>query len=429
MRQLFVRLQQLPLSQQLALTASACCLAATLLLVALATTSSNHTQNILQAAYGEAVAEQLALRLGTELATGDRLGVASELARLIEQKGIQGARAVDIEGAELAAAGTRDTAAPQFKWPIQIAGDIAGSAEVYLNTETQHHTQQRFVLLMSGLALLLSIVIFGITRAMGQRLARNLQAVSAELAKVTGQHVTPENELQALRDRVAALPLDLLRPSALVTASDEHYQGTTIVYLYLRSLPSYLETIDERRLQRYVATLHRMIYGAVGFYNGDLAVARQFGLAIYFTEHNTIGSPALRAASCAWLIQQTAPVIGEQLRLSVNLGIAVGHSELGPGDHRDIYPGLYTQSSLDRLHRVCQQEREGIALVDAIGDDLDLQNRATILTPGNDRKLLGSWVDSHRDLVERQRQILLRALIDNAPQTDDAKLSEEPTAP
>jgi len=424
MRQLIALLQKLPLSQQLALTASGCCFAATLLLVALAATSSSHTQSTLQAAYGEAVAEQLALRLGTELAIGDRLGIASELARLIEQNGIQGARAVDIEGAELAAAGSRDTAAPRFQWPIRIAGDIAGHAEVYLHTETQRQTQQRFVLLMSGLALLLSIVIFGITRAMGQRLARNLQAVSAELAEVTGHDATPENELKALRDRVAALPLDLLRPSPLASASDEHYQGTAIVYVYLRSLPSYLETIDERRLQRYVASLHRMIYGAAGFYSGDLAVVRQFGLAMYFTGHNTIGSPTLRAASCAWLIQRSAPAVGEQLRLSVNLGIAVGYSELGGGDHRDIYPGLYIQSSLDRLHSVCQQEREGIALVDEVCDDLDLQNRATIEAPSDDRKLLGAWVDSHRDLVERQRQILLRALTDNSPQTDTSPEGE-----
>ncbi len=425
MRQLFVLLQKLPLSQQLALTASACCLLATLLLVALAATSSNHTQNALQAAYGEAVAEQLALRLSAELAAGDRLGVTSELARLIEQNGIQGARAIDIEGTELAAAGTRNVTAPKFQWPIRIAGDIAGSAEVTINTELQGQTQQRFVLLMSGLALLLSIVIFGITRAMGQRLARNLQAVSAELAEVTGQDAAPENELQALRDRVAALPLDLLRPSALVSAGDEHYQGTAIVYVYLRSLPSYLDTIDERRLQRYVATLHRMIYGAAGFYSGDLAVVRQFGLAIYFNEHSTTGSPALRAASCAWLIQHAAPTVGEQLRLSVNLGVAVGYSELGCGDRRDIYPGLYIQSSLDKLHSTCQQEREGIALVDGISDDLDLLNRANVEVLGDDRKLLGAWIDNHRDLVERQRQILLRAVIDSTAQTDTSR-GEQP---
>ena len=89
-----------------------------------------------------------------------------------------------------------------------------------------------------------------------------------------------------------------------------------------------------------------MIYGAAGFYSGELQVVRQFGLVIWFKGQHKTGSPALRGASCAWLIQQAAPELETSLRLSVGLGLSLGGSELGRGDERDIYPGLYTQAAV-----------------------------------------------------------------------------------
>ena len=135
---------------------------------------------------------------------------------------------------------------------------------------------------MSGLALLLSIGIYFATRAMAQRLAKNIQLVSAELAAVTGESEVSPNEVTALQERVAALPLELLQPRVIDGDGEDHYVDTAILFIHLRSLPGYLETVDERRLQRYVATVHRMIYGAAGFYSGELQVVRQFGLAIWF---------------------------------------------------------------------------------------------------------------------------------------------------
>lgn len=411
MRILLVALQRLPLGKQLALATSTCCLITTLTLVALATTSSTHTQRSLQNAYGEAVAEQLALRLGSELASGDRLGMTSELARLVDQASILGAHAVDIEGIELAAAGLRTEAAPQFSWPIRIAGDIAGSAVVYLDTQAQDAAQKTFMMTLSGMALILSIAVYGVTLSLSRWLVTPLRHLASELGAVTNSSSLPENELLALQQRVAALPLNLLKPAQFITDnSDQHYTGTAILYLYLRSLPSYLETIDERRLQRYVTNVHRMIHGAAGYYDGKLNVVRQFGIALYFTGDRKMGSPALRAASCAWLIQQAAPIMGEQLRLSVNFGLTVGSSELGQGDERDIYPGLYTQASLDELHSRSVRERDGIGLCGEALNDLDLLNRATVEARADEHHTLGRWSDNHQDLLGRQLQILLRAL-------------------
>lgn len=407
---------RLPLGQQLALTASLCCLVATLALVGLSAKSSRHTQDNLQGEYGRAVAEQLAVRLSGELAMNDRLGAAGELNRVVQQAGITGARALDVEGVELAVAGHLENSSV-FRAEISIAGDVAGVAEVHLNTAAQDAAQFRFQLALSGLALVLSVAVYLATKTMAKRLTRNLTALSAELASVTGGIDANGNEVAALRDRIAALPLDLLKPQIVGRSHTDHYVDTAIMYVYFRSLPGYVDTVDERRLQRYVATVHRLIFGASGFYNGKLEVVRQFGLAVFFDGSHPIGSPALRAASCAWLIRHAAPDVEKSLRLSVGLGLAVGGSELGRGDAKDIYPGLYTQSALDELHTMARDIGERIEVTDFIAEDIDLTTRVTITTEDGQRPRVSGLADHHRDLLERQRQVLLRALIDQ--QTND----------
>ncbi|MDG0992847.1 MAG: hypothetical protein P8O15_09970, partial [Luminiphilus sp.] len=152
---------------------------------------------------------------------------------------------------------------------------------------------------------------------------------------------------------------------------------------------------------------------ASGFYNGELQVVRQFGIAVWFTGKHKIASPTVRAASCAWLIQQTAPRLEQQLRLSVGLGLAVGDSELGRGDSEDIYPGLYTQAAVDELEALARQSGNEIHLFESLLQDVQLINRVSIEEATAGRYQLGKFADGHRDLLERQREILLRALITN----------------
>jgi hypothetical protein len=99
------------------------------------------------------VAEQLARRLGAEMATGDRLGIAGELNKLAEQKRIVAARALDVDKRELVAVGDQKSSSSIFQAPIMIAGDQAGVAEVALSTAISDSTQFQFVLSLSGLAI------------------------------------------------------------------------------------------------------------------------------------------------------------------------------------------------------------------------------------------------------------------------------------
>ena len=373
MRTLITAFGRLPLHLQLAVAACSLCLLSNLALVGLAAQSSSHTQASLQDAYGQAVVEQLARRLGSEMATGDRLGIAGELNRLVQQDGVSAARVLDTEGRELAAAGDLEAVDYAFRTAILIAGDQAGVAQVALNTAAQDDTRFRFLLSLSGLAVLLSIGVFVATRTLATRLGKNLQAA-------------PPGE-----------------------GHEEHYVDTTLVFVHLRSLPGYVETVDEQRLQRYVAHIHRMIFGAAGFYGGQLEVVRQFGVVVWFSGEHPIASPAVRAASCAWLIQQSAPALEQQLRLSVGLGLSVGGSELGRGDDHDIYPGLYTQASVDELQDLARQAGDAIRLSPFLLQDLDFNTRVSIEAEGGQQVLAG-FSEGQRDLVERQRAILARAL-------------------
>ncbi|EED35950.1 conserved hypothetical protein [Luminiphilus syltensis NOR5-1B] len=409
------RLQRLPLGHQLAWTAALCCLVATLLLVALAAQSSAHTQRALQDEFGQAVAQQLARRLSVELAAGDLLGVAAELQRLIEQPTIAGAQVFDVEDAIIGKAGN-PLSKNAYSAAITIAGDIAGSIAVTIDTQIQDQARLQFIFGLSALSVILSIAVFLITRPLGSRLARHIDAVSAELAIAAGEGVDATNEVHKLRQQVAALPLELLKPSTGLAQGDEHYDDTGVLFIQLKSLPDYIDTLDEKRLQRYILLLHRLVYGAQGFYSGHLQVVRQFGLAVFFSGEHKVGSPALRATSCAWLIQNAIPAIEERLRLSLKMGLAVGMSELGHGDAEDIYPGLYTQATLDELQGLAQSLPDGISLSDKAASDIDVSTRVTVENTNNHGAVLGALADGHRDLLERQLQILLKAVLERRPE-------------
>jgi hypothetical protein len=178
----------------------------------------------------------------------------------------------------------------------------------------------------------------------------------------------------------------------------------------LKHLPGYLETLDDTRLQGYVALLHRLAYGSAGFYGGELSVIRQFGLAIYFSGSRSIGSPVLRAASCAWLLGQAAQLAEKTERLSFMPGLAIGVSELGRGDAEDIYPGLYTQATLDDLLELAHRDFDAIFLSSRAAEDEGLTARMGIDVIDEQWMVLGDISSRHMDLLTRQLTLLRRVI-------------------
>lgn len=409
------RFSQLSLGQQLAILSAGMCLLVSLGLVALGAISTRHMQVLLQEEYGTALARLVAARISTAMERGDLLSISANLQRLMEVSTAQAISITDVDGKMLGQVGdVHGQNIFQYSAPVHIESDVAGQITITINADNARAAQLRFLLSMLGLAVLLSLAVYGISRRFGQRLGGELTAMARKIALEEEEpRRLPRNELLTLADKVDALPMDLLRTRSEPGPQDENYRTTAVLYLHLSSLVNYVDTLDERALQRYIERLHQVVYASAGFYAGELQVARQFGLAIYFSGHNSAGSAAFRAASCAWLVRAVSQALEEHMSLSLSIAMAISQSELGAGNGSDIYPGLYTQHTLDELQAVCASKPPNILLSPAVCEDVDvsgrLQHRPTDVM---DYGVIEEFAGPYQDLLERQLRLILKRLTD-----------------
>jgi len=405
------------LGQQLAILAAGLCLLVSVALIALGAISTRHTQMLLQEQYGTALARLVAARISTAMERGDLLSISATLQRLVEMSTAQSITITDVDGKILGQAGeARGRNLYQYSAPVHIESDVAGRIVISLDADNARAAQLRFLLSMLGLAVLLSLAVYALSRRFGQRLGSELSRMAGKITLEEEETARPPaNELLQLDRKIDALPMDLLRTRSEPEPQDENYRTTAVLYLHLSSLVNYVDTLDERALQRYTERLHQVVYAASGFYAGDLQVARQFGLAIYFTDHNSAGSAAFRAASCAWLVRATSKAMEEHMSLSMSIAMAISQSELGVGSGTDIYPGLYTQHTLDELQAVCASKPPDILLSPAVCEDIDvagrLQHRPTEVM---DYAVIEEFAGPYQDLLERQLRLILKRLTDSA---------------
>ncbi|QIB65812.1 hypothetical protein [Kineobactrum salinum] len=404
------------LSQQLALIAATGCLLISLALVALAATSSQHMQESQQAVFGNALAQQIARRISAALETGDLLSIAASLHRFLETSSAAEVAIFDVEGRALGQAGSAEgDYLQQYRSPVRVDNNIAGEVVITISTAAAETARLRFLLSLLGLAVLLSLAVYGAARQLGQRLLGNRLQQQARTIALEDSAAAPAtaNELQLLQSRIDALPMDLLRARSGSGPREENYRDTAVLYLHLVSLVDYVDTLDEQSLHRYTDRLHQVVYAAAGFYGGQLQVVRQFGLAVYFSGDSSGGSAAFRAASCAWLVQAVCGELEKQMSRSLTVAMAVSCSELGRGDETDIYPGLYIQSTLDELQTLCSSKPPQIMLSPSACEDIDvssrLEHRPSEL---GDYVILEQFAGSWDDLLERQLRLILKRLRD-----------------
>jgi len=409
------RFRNANLGQQLAILTAGLCLSVSFALITLGAISTRHMQSLLQEEYGSALATLVARRVSAALESGDLLSVSASLRRFINTSAAQTIAVTGVEGKTLGQAGeARGHNLYQYSAPVRIESDIAGKVVVTINADNARAAQLRFILSMLSLAVLLSLAVYGVSRHFGQRLGSHLSSMARKinLEEEAPRH-QPENEILRLKRQIEALPMDLLRTRSEPGPQDENYRTTAVLYLHLTSLVNYVDTLDESSLQRYIERLHQVVYAAAGFYAGDLQVARQFGLAVYFSGHNNAGSAAFRAASCAWLVQAISRSLEKEMSLSLSIAMAISQSELGVGNGTDIYPGLYTQHTLDELQSICASVPPNILLSPTVCEDTDiagrLQHRPTEVM---DYALIEEFAGPYQDLLERQLRLVLKRLTD-----------------
>lgn len=408
-------LRNLTLAQQLAIIAFGLCFVIGMALVALAATSSRHMQLEQQDIYGAALAQQIATRVTSALESGDLLSVKASLERFVETTPTQEAEIFDIEGNPLGQAGSYAGQSPlEYRAQVQVGGDTAGHVQITLGIDQAVAAHRRFVLTLLGLAILLALAAYGAVRHLGQRLSDQLSKLSDEIAlepDSRSSSTTAVNEMELLKSSIAALPMDLLRARKSTASAHENYRATAVLYLQLNSLVDYVDTLDQHSLQRYTDRLHQIVYGAAGFYSGDLKVVRQFGLAVYFGGESPAGSPVFRAASCAWLVRELSAELEKQLPVSMSVAMAISQSELGVGDEKDIYPGLYLQHTLDELQAICALKPPNILLAPKACEDVDIAGRVEYReTEIQNYQMLVDFEGPYRDLLERQLRLIWKRL-------------------
>lgn len=403
------------LGQQLALVAAGLCLIVGLSLVALGAISSRHVHQQMQDQYGTALALLIARHVSTAIENGDLLSVTASLQRFVAISSAEEAVVTDIEGQKLGQAGAASGINRfQYRAPVKIESDIAGEVSVSINGDSARAAQTQLVVSLLGLALLLSLAVYGGTRHLGQRLGNRLSRMAKTISlEDEAPRSRDGNEVIYLEAQIEALPMDLLRTRSEPVPRDENYRTTAVLYLHLRSLANYVDTLDEHALQRYTHRLHQVVYAAAGFYAGEIHVARQFGLSVYFSGDNKTGSAAFRAASCAWLVAAVANELEKHMSLSLSLNMAIDQSELGVGDGSDIYPGLYMQHTLDELQAACAHQLPEVLLSHAVCEDMDVASRLRHGPSNVDGfAQLEEFAGTYRDLLERQLRLILQRLTD-----------------
>lgn len=197
----------------------------------LATTSSQHLLQSQQAEHGTALAQQIASRLGSAMETGDLLSMGATLQRFVSTSPAEQVTVFDVEGKALGQAGKATSAElREYRAPVRIASDIAGEVVISLSADSAQAARWRFILSLLGLAILLSIAVYGLSLHLGQRLGKRLLQLKRSVAlEENSASAAPENEVQALSQAIKALPMDLLRARSNTEARDENYDSSAIL--------------------------------------------------------------------------------------------------------------------------------------------------------------------------------------------------------
>ena len=401
----------LSLSHQLALACGGLSLLVAMVLVLIGSLSSRYILEQQEDAHGDLLGKQVAREIAPTMATGDLIRLEVTLRQLHSRHSLRQISVFDVEGAALGSVGSNgEPDSREYRATVTIGSDTAGEVSLVLAPDPALLEQRRMTLGLMFLALLLSLFIAALALRWGQKFAGRLRAVNdlLQLDAALQQDHPQGDELLQLEAAVQELPLELLRSPGSSSTEHREYREAGLLYLRLDSLSSYVETLDESSLLRYTELQRRIVHDSAQLYGGKLSVARQFGLLVSFAGDHPAGSPAFRAVSAAWLIHQVIQALQNEKKLRHTLTQAVGISESGTGSSQDIYPDLYNQHIIDELAGRVDAHPAAILLSQAAAGDLDIVSRCRCDGSGEQR--LSGFEEPYSDLLERQRELLLRKL-------------------
>jgi hypothetical protein len=406
------------ISQKMAIICGVLALLTTLILVTVAALSSNYIIEQQEQERGAEMTAGIANEIAPVLASGDLIRLEVSLRGLLKKYGLLGISVFDIEARELSSAGEHTgTDYREYVRAIDLDGDIAGEIRVRLLPSAARMELQRMSLGLVSLAFLSSLFAAGLGARWGLQLAERLRALNTQLQLDTSlEEEFSGDEISQLEKTVDSLPLDLLRRPADAAGTTANYQEAGLLYLHLDSLSRHVETLDESSLLHYTELQRLIIDSAAQLYGGKLAVVRQFGILVTFSDQGS-GSPGFRALSTAWLIAQLAAATTANGVPRIRLSQACGISETGTGTSKDIYPDLYNQHLIDELVELATGASGRIALTTDCAGESEVANRCRT-EQIEEQSVLTGFEEPYSDLLERQRTLLMRDLQQHEKRVD-----------
>jgi hypothetical protein len=404
------------MAQRLGAICGGLCLGVALALVLTGNLSSRYILQMQQAEYGQQLAQGIAAKTAAVLGTGDPIGLEVTLEQLLAHHQLLGLHVFDLDDRQIGAAGGNATSgAPRFSADITLDGNLAGKVHIVLPPSQALVEQKRMAMGLFLLAVLLSLFVAATSASWAQKMVQRLRTAIDKLQIDRGGTPPPaaQGELELLEQRIANLPLELLKPSGSATIDRASYQSAGLLYIRLNSLAHYVETLDESSLLRYTEFQHRVVNSTCELYQGELSVVRQFGLLVSFSGDHPSGSPVFRAVTAAWMIRQLLAELQPRVRLRLSVSMACGISEAGAASAGDIYPGLYSQHVIDELAVLAAGESPDILLNEAASRDENTAGASLLEQTGTDRVArLQGFAEPSEKLLERQQQLLVRQLSD-----------------
>ena len=310
---------------------------------------------------GQHLSQQLASGATSSLVQGDKLSLQSQLMQLINNPLITRAAVYDVANQPIAEAGEGE-AGSSFTASITYHDSMAGYVLVTLDPSTITAKSRKLSWQLTGLALLISTLVYLLTLPLGRRISRLIK----KLDQLIRAHNYPANtigidRLYAGQDELKQLVNRVLTgPAAIQKHSD---QGVAVVHIQTHG--------QQPVLSRFVQQLNVICK----LYDGELQLSRPGGISLLFKQTREDPQYPFHAICCAYLVHRlmSEQLSDEQANLEQQPSIY-----FGMGLAMDEHPSdsLFAEQKLiEQALQIAQRHLDGIVGGQAIFDHHSVAHR------------------------------------------------------
>ena len=345
-------LKQMPVRLQLGLATATLTLIACLILVWLSATSTRHISDEQAHIIIKTLAAQLSDQISRDVVTQDTLAITALLNRAVRADWIQGAALKNLKGDTLAQAGELTGISATSR--IVIDAKEVAELTAYQPKQRVESLQSQQTWTLAGIACIIAFAFGAIAAQIGRIYSSALEELKSQIPR-TAHTNDSSNEIHAIRERLNALPLNLLAEHARDDSHQTEVHPAVISLVALDSLEHYINTLNEESLERYTQKLYRCIQRAAALYGGQIKVIRPLRVAMIFGQQSDRAA-STSAIQATLLLQLLCKRLSDRGQLNFKTRCVLGKSEMAPMSEHDFYAELYVQPIFDHLDGALKHE-------------------------------------------------------------------------